>query len=212
MKQSIFTKMIFGAIMALSLGMTACAKKDGSSVRVAARGGAVNANSAPSDAASCNNSVAGTGQLNASSNAVLALVSATISPQSFGTICRTNFSAALKFDSSGNIVSSGSTVFIQIVDSWVGQATTEGKTIKPYEIQFSNASSGVYNRSSGGFQAVFTDEYGSFAITGTVSGATATGTVLFNNKVAVSGYSPVPGDNSWATLGTFSIPTSALMK
>lgn len=209
MKQSILSKMLFGSLVAVSVMMTACAKQDGSSVRVANRGGAIvsgGSSTLPTNTATCSNGQAGTGTLSTTTNAVLALVSATISPQSFGNICKVNFSAVLQFDSAGNIVPSGSTVLIQIVDDWVGQVLN-GKTIAPYEIEFTNAASGVYNRASGAFQATFSDAYGSFILTGTVSGATATGSVYFQNTVAVDGYSPVGGQ-----LGTFTIPTATLMK
>ncbi len=209
MKQSIFSKILLGAILAGSLGMTACAKKDGSSVRVAGRGGVVtsgNGTTTPGNTATCSNGQTGTGSLQASNSAILALVSATISPESFQGICRTNFSATLKFDSSGNVVSSGSTILIQIVDQLVG-TVYQGKTIQAYEIQFANAASGMYNRNAGSFQVTFADSYGSFVIAGQVNGATATGTVYFNNTVAVDGYQPVGG-----TLGTFSIPTATLIQ
>lgn len=218
MKQTILSKMILGALLAGSLGMTACAKKDGSSVRVAGRGGVVSSGNGgaptPGNTATCSNGQAGTGTLQADSvEAVKGLVSATISPQSFGNICRVNFSASLKFDSAGAIVGSGSTILLQIVDDWVGQKTNDGKVIQAYEIQFSNANSGVLNRSTGTVQAVFSDSYGSFLISGQVSGSTVNGKVYFNNKVAVDGYSPMPGNNTdWVPLGSFSSPTATMIK
>lgn len=210
MKQSILSQLLLGALLTISLGMAACAKKDSSSdVRVAGRGGVVataTTSGLPANTATCNNGQTGTGSLQTTTNAVLALVSATIDPQSFGTICRTNFSASLRFDSAGNVVNSGSTVLIQIVDSWVGQVYN-GKTIQAYEVQFANAVSGTYNRSAGSFDVTFKDDYGYFKISGQVTGATATGTVYFQNDVAVTGYQPVAG-----TLGTFSIPAATLIK
>ncbi|MDG0818211.1 hypothetical protein [Bdellovibrio svalbardensis] len=209
MKQSILSKMILGALLAGSLGMTACAKKDDSTVRVAGRGGAVTSGGGsvtPENTATCSNGQTGTGTLQATNEAILALVSATISPESFQGICKKNFSASLKFDSSGNVVSSGSSILIQIVDALVGQVY-QGKTIQAYEIQFANAVSGMYNRNTGSFQVTFADSYGSFVISGQVNGANATGSVYFQNNVAVAGYSPVGG-----TLGTFTIPTAVLIK
>lgn len=211
MKQSIFTKMILGALFAASLGMmTACAKTDSSSgVRVAGRGGEINTAAAgdsvavQNNSATCSNGQTGTGTLSASNDAILALVSATISPQEFQGICKTNFSAALSFDSSGNIIAAKSSILIQIVDGLVG-TVINGKTIQPYEIQFANAVSGVY-QSNGYFQATFSDNYGQFYIQGNIAGATASGTVSFQNSVAVAGYQPASGN-----LGTFTMPASLI--
>lgn len=209
MKQSILSKMFLGAVLALSLGMAACAKKDGGSVRTAPRGGLVQ-NNVPNNA-TCTSGT-GTGTLQVTDvNSVMDLVSATISPTSFSNVCKVNFSAAFKFDSAGNIVNSSSSVLFQIVDGWVGQVV-DGKTIAPYEIQFANAYSGSYNRSTGIVQAIFVDNYGGLLVYGQVNGANVTGTVYFYNNTAVSGYTPTSGLNQWATLGQFSIPAATLIK
>ncbi|HWU42940.1 MAG TPA: hypothetical protein VN132_05860 [Bdellovibrio sp.] len=210
MKQTILSKTLLAALVSASLLMTACAKKDDSSgVRIANRGGAVasgGTSTLPNNSATCSNGQTGTGSLSTDTNSILALVSATIAPTSFGNICKVNFSASLKYDASGNIIPGGSAILIQIVDDWVGQVYN-GKTLQPYEIQFTQAVSGNYDRGSGSFQAVFQDSYGSFTMSGQVSGATASGTVSFQNTVAVAGYSPVGGQ-----LGNFSISTAVLMK
>ena len=140
MKQSFFSKLILTAVMALSLGLAACAKKGDSSVRVAGRGGVV-ANGTTNNA-TCNNGSQGNVTFTpANSQMVLTFVSATIDPASFGSICRVNMTSNLSFDSNGYL-QAGSSLLLQVVDSYVG-TQYNGHTIQPYEIQFANAVSGA---------------------------------------------------------------------
>jgi hypothetical protein len=217
MKQFQLSKLFLGALCVMALGLSACGKKDGSAVRVSGRGGSIPSTSVvgangqqqqvlPPNTGTCQNHEAGTGSLETSTGMVLGLVSATINPKSFESICRVNFSAKLKFDPNGNISSNNSFVLLQVIDAWVGQ-TYEGKVIKPYEILFRNVTQGYYNKNTGEIQVSFADGYGTFVINGRVQGAVTTGVVFFMNNVSVdSSISPAQG-----TLGNFSIPSAALL-
>ncbi|MEN0057387.1 MAG: hypothetical protein AAGB31_01025 [Bdellovibrio sp.] len=144
---------------------------------------------------------------------VKGFVSATLDPQSLGTISGDinsstgiDFSGAFTFDSSGNLVTASSSLLIKIFDSYVGQVYS-GETVEPYVIEFSSASSGTINRSTGVFSVVFQDSYGSITFSGTVRNQQASGTVSYQNFTAVSGYSVSSG-----ALGDFLIYTCALIK
>lgn len=201
------SKTILIGLCVISMGLISCANKEEASVRVAGRGGAIQgfgSGGAPLNNGTCANNQGGMASLTWNYQSVLNLVSATISPNSFQGICKVNFSANLKFDSYGNAIS-GSTILIQIVDALVG-TSIEGRVIPPYEIQFRNAVNGNYNRGTGQFQVSFSDQYGSFTISGQINGGQAYGKVYFKNEVAVQGFNPAEG-----LLGDFTMPTSSLL-
>lgn len=219
MKTSFFNKMMLGALVAIAFSMSACAKKDSGAVRVAGRttGTAVTQNT--SAATTCGNASMSWGKIfdpYASpqfESQVKSFVSATLDPQSLGSISGNindktgiDFSGVFKFDSAGNLIPSSSSLIIKIFDSYVGQVY-EGQTIVPYIVEFTNASDGVYNRTTRQLSVRFKDAYGEIVFTGQVNNQMVEGTVTYSNSVAVSGYQPAQG-----SLGSFRGYSCALIK
>ncbi|MFM6927241.1 MAG: hypothetical protein ACKOX6_02190 [Bdellovibrio sp.] len=215
MKRSITNKMILGALMVLSMALTACNKKEaGSAVRVAGRGGSV------VTSATCPSGQMATGRIYDPSNSgsfesvVKIFVSATIAGSSFGTIDGSGagekgvfLTPSLQFDSAGNIVKTNSSILVKIVDSLVGTQSGD-HTIQPYEIQFTNAYSGTINKASRTFNVTFQDQYGYFQLSGSYDNSYASGAVIFQNYTSVDGSSTA----SAYRMGTFYVPTCGLLK
>ncbi|WP_413557166.1 hypothetical protein [Bdellovibrio sp. HCB209] len=209
MKSSIFTKLALGAVMAMSLGMAACAKKGESSVRVAGRGGNVTTSSTCSTGASAVGRIYGNG--NNFEQMVKIFVSTTLPGTSFGTIDSTGktsngvfLTANLRFDANGKVDKTSSKMLIQIRDSFVGQMDN-GKEIQPYEVQFTSAYDGTLNKNNRTFTITFQDELGWIALSGTYDNTNAWGTVYFQNYKTVDGSS-----TAQQTMGSFWVPSCGL--
>lgn len=223
MKQSTLSQMMLSALCVITLGMTACGQKDAggsSAIRIAPRGGditpmspsvggggggAIGGGTVPSAGATCQNNITGTANLAHDEMGVMGLLSATIDPKNFGRICRVNLSANLKFDATGNLVPGSQMILIQVVDEYVGQVW-QNKVIPLYEIQFKSATQGFFDKASGAFQVVFSDQYGTFWISGQVEGINTRGSVYFQNNSNIAG-----GAGAKGILGNFTIPTAALL-
>jgi hypothetical protein len=213
MKTSILTKLALGAVMAMSMGMAACAKKGESSVRVAKRGGEITTSSTCSTGSSAIGRVYNTSNATAFESAVKIFVSTTLPGTSFGDIDATGQSSNgvfltmnLKFNSAGQIDKTASKVLVQIKDSLVGitdKAT--GKEIPPYEVQFTSAYAGTLNQSAKTFTVTFQDNLGWIAFSGYYDNTNAWGTVYFQN------YSSVDGSSlAQQTMGSFWVPSCGL--
>ena len=215
MKNSLINKMILGALMALSMALTACNKKEaGSAVRVAGRGGSV------VTAATCASGQTAVGRIYEPEPAyrpyfepaVKIFLSTTMAQSQFGTIDPLGqgsngvfLTPSLKFDSAGNIVVIDSSILIAVVDS---RAILEKDTVKPYEVQFKTAYSGNLNRNTREFTVVFSDQFGWIRLSGKYNDSYASGEVSFQNWSSVDG-SPI---NTTYRMGTFYVPTCGLLK
>ncbi|UYL07978.1 hypothetical protein B9G69_013080 [Bdellovibrio sp. SKB1291214] len=213
MKTSILTKLALGAVMALSMGLAACAKKGESSVRVAKRGGEITTSSTCSTGASSVGRIYNQSNQAAFESAVKIFVSTTLPGTSFGSIDASGQSANgvfltmnLRFDSSGKIDKSASKVLVQIKDSFVGQVdSATGKEIPAYEVQFVTAYAGTLNKSARTFNVTFQDNLGWIAFSGTYDNNNAWGNVYFQN------YSSVDGSSlAQQTMGSFWVPSCGL--
>lgn len=213
MNSSFFKNKTLILLAAFALTMSACAKKDTSSVRVAGR---ANVTGSSINNGNCSTTSAGKiydsyGSTSFESR-VKSFVSATMDPNAIGTVdanLNSNMGvflyASFKYDSSGNIDISNSGFTMKIYDSYVNQYYN-GQVIQPYSIQFTNASSGAINRSAKTFTATFKDTYGDITFSGSYgSGNIISGTVSYNNYTSVSGSSVSSG-----TLGQFSIYSCSL--
>jgi hypothetical protein len=218
MNSSLISKAFFGGLVALSLGLTSCAQKEGTAVRVPGRGGLINGdvnfisngsgtpNGIPQNTSTCSDNQTGNGSLQFDVNAVLGLVTATIGQDSFKGICKVNFSARFIFDANGILNPTGSGILLQVIDSYVGMVVN-GRTIPPYELNFQNAKGGSYDRSTGKINVQFEDSFGSLTVVGQDNGQMVTGAIYFQNyKNIVTTQQPAQG-----TLGSFSIPRAVLM-
>ncbi|MBO9668376.1 MAG: hypothetical protein J7501_16375 [Bdellovibrio sp.] len=203
MNQSIFTKTILGALLMISMGLTACAKKDSAAAKVAGRGGSI------TTSATCSSGQAATGYVTSSNleQATKILVTATLPASSFGRIQQdgVKMTLNLKANSAGQ-VSTAASVLFEITDSFVGQ-TDNGKVIQPYNIELKSVVSGSVNTSSRTFNVVFQDEYGVMQIQGSYNNSLATGAVVFQNYKSVD---TSVAANQVVTLGTFKIPSCSL--
>ncbi|WP_413287549.1 hypothetical protein [Bdellovibrio sp. HCB337] len=141
------------------------------------------------------------------------LLSATVDPQFFGTIngSQNNTSQSgitlegrLRYDTNGNVILDQTNMKLLIYDSFVGQTDSSGKTIQPYPINFFAATAGTMNLATKQFTVQFKDSDGDITITGTVNGATVTGSISYQNFKSYNGSTPAAG-----VLGAFSIPTCA---
>lgn len=218
-------KIILALLVGATLGLSACAKKEGGAVRVAGRQqGLTGPQVTPQGGThQCTSAQTTTGKIfDAAGNSALfenqvkSFVSATMDPQQFGSISgvisdRTGVDmvGTFTFDSAGQLVTGQSAVLIKIFDSLVGQVYN-GETIPPYTIQFSTAASGSIDRATKQFAVKFADSYGEIVFQGrfdnsSVNGITE-GTVSYTNYTAVSGFSPASG-----TLGSFRAYTCALI-
>lgn len=214
MKSSFFKNKSFVMVLLVALTMSACAKKNTSSVRVAGRatvsGSAVN---------NGNCSANQPGKIYSSQNpagftdSVQKFVSATMDPSGIGTVSgelqtQTGIflHAAFKFDSAGNVDLANSGFTMSIYDSYVGNYY-EGKVIEPYTIQFTQADSGTINRQARSFSITFKDDYGDITFNGTYGSSNIiSGTVSFKNYTSAVGGSLYSG-----VLGQFSIYSCAVV-
>lgn len=220
------SKKLILSLLALSLlGLAACAKSGSSAVRVAGRQGGAGSGVIPQEVAShqCSSGQTTTGKIFDSygnsanfERQVKAFISATMSPENFGTISGVitdstgvDMVGSFKFDSSGNLLLNESAVLIKIFDSYTNQ-TYNGSVVQPYTIQFSAAASGYLDRTTKQFRVKFADSYGEIEFQGRYDNNNANsvseGTVSFVNHTAVSGYTPASG-----VLGTFRAYTCALI-
>ncbi|WP_374080211.1 hypothetical protein [Bdellovibrio bacteriovorus] len=220
MTKSFFNKSMMGVLVALALSLSACAKKDSSAVRVAGRGASIGVTQGGTTTPNtCGNANMNWGKIydpNASGQfeaQVKSFVSATLDPQSLGTISGNisdktgiDFSGSFQFDAQGRLIPASSTVVIKIFDSFVGQVY-DGKTVVPYVVEFSQASEGIIDRTTRQIQVKFKDSYGEIVFQGQYDNNTVQGTVHYQNYTAVSGYQPSGG-----TLGAFRAYTCALIK
>lgn len=219
MYQSLFGKTLTGVFIAVLLTMSACAKKDNSAVRVAGRGTGTGVTQNNTTMNSCSNASMVWGKIfdtyggNQFESQVKGFVSATLDPQSLGSISGDinaptgiDFNGSFQFDAQGKLVPSSSSASIKIVDSFVGQVY-EGQVIAPYVVEFTSAQEGTINRTTRQFTVKFKDNYGEIVFQGQYNNQTAEGTVTYTNYSAVSGYQPSSG-----ALGSFRSYTCALIK
>jgi hypothetical protein len=213
---------VFGVIFFATMVLAACANKDDNSNRAAGRESevAVNGGINPETNSQCSNTNMEWGKIydaNGSVNfeaQVKGFVSATLNPESLGTISGNisnpttgvDFNGSFSFDQDGNLVPDKSTLTIKIFDSYVNQVYN-GQVIQPYVVQFSKASEGYLNRSTGQLRVTFQDSYGSIVFDGRMSGANVDGQVTYDNKVAVDGLSPSSG-----VLGSFIAYSCSMIK
>ncbi|WII70910.1 hypothetical protein QJS83_10600 [Bdellovibrio sp. 22V] len=218
MKNTFLTKSLMGVLVLAALSLSACAKKDGSTARYAGRGTGVTQGGVQTPS-SCGNANMDWGKIfdpYASpqfESQVKGFVSATLDPQSLGTISgnindRTgiDFKGSFQFDSAGRLVTGSSSIHIKIVDSYVGQVYN-GQTVAPYIVEFNAASEGMINRTTRQFQVKFKDSYGEIILQGAYNNQEASGTVYYQNYTAVNGYQASSG-----TLGSFRAYACALIK
>lgn len=129
------------------------------------------------------------------------LVSATIAPESVGTIRSIELKGQVRVDrNTGAINASGSRIWLTITDSFVG-TDVDGQQVQPIQISVAGSQGLAAN-----YQAnlTFADQYGTITIQGTFNMNTFQGTVSFNNTQG-AGFN---GKRS-GTLGQFQIPTCA---
>lgn len=220
MKTSFFNKSMMGVLVALALSLSACGKKDSSAVRVAGRGTPTGVSqSGGTTPNTCGNANMTWGKIydpyasSAFESQVKGFVSATLDPQSLGTISGNindktgiDFSGSFQFDTAGKLIPASSTVVIKIFDSFVGQVYN-GQTIVPYVVEFKQASEGMIDRNTRQIQVRFKDSYGEIIFQGQYDNTTVQGTVQYQNYTAVNGYQPAAG-----ILGSFRAYTCALIK
>ncbi|WP_413613416.1 hypothetical protein [Bdellovibrio sp. HCB-110] len=220
MTKSFFNKSMMGVLVVLALSLSACAKKDSSAVRVAGRGASTGVTQGGTTTPNtCSNTNMSWGKIYDPSSSpqfeaqVKGFVSATLDPQSLGTISGNindktgiDFSGSFQFDAQGRLIPASSTVVIKIFDSFVGQVYN-GQTVVPYVVEFSQASEGIIDRTTRQIQVKFKDSYGEIVFQGQYDNNTVQGTVHYQNYTAVSGYQPSGG-----TLGAFRAYTCALIK
>lgn len=223
MNNAIFSKIGLLILVISTSGLVACSQGDRSTARTASTGGNSSAgNGSGTVGGGSTNTCPNTSTVGkiydpqASANfeaQVKAFVSATLNPSSLGSVSGDinattgiDFTAAFSFDSSGNLNVANTSVNIKIYDSYVG-TVYNGQTITPYSVNFSTAAAGNINRTTGQFQVRFSDAYGDIVFQGTKGASLAEGTVTFQNKTAVSGYSAASG-----TLGSFKIYNCVLFK
>lgn len=220
MNTSILKKASMGLLLFVALGLSACAKKEGSATRVAGRSNG--AAPIPNTPNTCTQGQSNVGKIYGTDyrfeNDVKGFVSATLSPDQLGQIgydinspTGIDFYANFQFDSNGQVVPQNTNVKIRIFDSYSVSQNGQPAMVQPYEISALQAHSGSIQRNNGmagSFNVVFKDEYGEFAFNGSVNqNGIASGTVTYRNYVAVSGYSPASGN-----LGQFTMYACALIK
>ncbi|MFS4459781.1 hypothetical protein [Bdellovibrio sp. HCB2-146] len=219
MNKAIFSKLAVLILVISTSGLVACSQGDRSMSRTASSGnqntGSGNNGTVGGGSNTCP-STSTVGKIYGGANfeaQVKAFVSATLNPSALGTVSGDinastgiDFTASFAFDSAGNLNVANSSVNMKIYDSYVG-TVYNGQTITPYSVNFSTAAAGNLNRSTGQFQVRFSDAYGDIVFQGTKGSSLTEGTVTFQNKTAVSGYSPASG-----TLGSFKIYSCVLFK
>jgi hypothetical protein len=131
---------------------------------------------------------------------VFDLVSSTMSPDLLGYVSCTHadttgvrFKGYIEVDSSGNVVTSNSTLRLIVWDSEAGTQTSVGQTIPEYPIDFSRAQSGTVQGSHA--DLVFSDDYGDIRFSGNFDQTYFRGTMSFTNRRSF--------DNSTPRSGTF---------
>ncbi|AHI06140.1 hypothetical protein BDW_08200 [Bdellovibrio bacteriovorus W] len=219
MNTSILKKASMGLLLFVALGLSACAKKEGSATRVAGRSNG--AAPIPNTPNTCSQGQSNVGKIYGTSynfeNDVKGFVSATLSPDQLGQIgydinspTGIDLYGSFQFDSNGQIVAQNTNVKIRIFDSYAVAYNGQPAMVQPYQISAEQAYSGSIQRSGSmsSFNVTFKDEYGEFTFSGNVNqSGIANGTVTYRNYVAVSGYSPASG-----TLGQFTMYACALIK
>ncbi|WP_413581671.1 hypothetical protein [Bdellovibrio sp. HCB288] len=214
MKTSVLSKLTLGLVMALAMGLSACAKKGDSAVRVAKRGGEITTSSTCSTGASSIGRIYYPSNQSAFEAAVKSFVSTNLPGSAFGSIDASGSAANgvfltmnLRFDSAGQIDKANSKVLVQIRDSLVGTIdSATQKEIPAYEVQFTSAYNGVLNKSTRKFTVTFEDQYGWIGFDGYYDNNNAYGTVYFKN------YSSVDGSSlQQQTMGSFWVPTCGLL-
>lgn len=220
MKKSFFSKSVMTVLALAALTLSACAKKDDSVVRVAERTTNVTAQDANS-AGHCANKSVNWGKIfdpNASvqfESQVKGFVSATMDPELLGSISGdingktgVDFCGIFKFDSVGNLVPSASAVNIKIFDSYAVD-TTLSPQVPPYTVSFSKGMQGYVNHTVRQVDVTFQDDYGVIRFKGEFNDQYVQGLVYYQNKTAVSGFSPSNGEQ---VLGTFRVLKNSLIK
>ncbi|WP_413574618.1 hypothetical protein ACLVWU_10350 [Bdellovibrio sp. HCB290] len=213
MKTSILSKLTLGLVMALAMGLSACAKKGDSAIRTAKRGGEITTSS------TCSTGASSIGRIYYPSNptgfetAVKIFVSTNLPGSAFGNIDASGklangvfLTMNLRFDANGTIDKANSKVLVQIRDSLVGTIDqSTGKEIPPYEVQFTSAYNGVLNKQTRKFTVTFEDQYGWIGFDGSYDNNNAMGTVYFKN------YSSVDGSSlQQQVMGSFWVPACGL--
>ncbi len=142
-------------------------------------------------------------------------LSAVMDPQYLGNLDGSSYSSStgvnmeLKLKIVNNQLDLSQTRFtMEINDSNVGQAGSDGQTMTAITVGYSNASSGQIsnvNGNTGNFQLVFTDSYGTVNVTGNFNGTEARGNVTFTNTASYDSSSPRSGK-----LGTFYMKSCGL--
>lgn len=222
MKQPTLTTVLMSLMMMAMLSLSACAKKDDSKVRIVGRaGGGTGTAVGAGGYATCGAQAQSTGKIfDAQSNSarfeadVKSFVSATLDPQYLGSVSGDinaatgiDFLGGLRFNAQGQLEVESASLMIKIFDSYAKQ-TYNGQVVQPYVIEFVGASSGMIDHQTRQFQVTFKDAYGSVTMQGSFSqNGLASGTVTYENFIAVEGYFPARG-----TLGSFRIATCGLIK
>lgn len=223
MKQSSLTTVLMSMMLMAMLSLSACAKKDDSKVRIVGRAGVgVGTGTAGVGGyANCGNQAQSTGKIfDAQANSarfeadVKGFVSATLDPQYLGTVSGDinaatgiDFLGGLRFNAQGQLEVESASLMIKIFDSYAKQSYN-GQVVQPYVIEFVGASAGMVDHQSRQFQVTFKDSYGSVTMQGSYDlNGLASGTVTYENFIAVDGYFPARG-----TLGSFRIATCGLIK
>lgn len=218
MNTSILKKAGMGLLLFVALGLSACAKKEGSATRVAGRSNG--AAPIPNTPNSCSTGQTNVGNIYGTNynfeNEVKAFASATLSPDQLGQIgyqlgspTGVDFYGTFQFDSNGQIVAQNSNLRIEIIDSYAVSQNGQPPLVGRYVIGMQQAFSGTIQRGSSmsPFTVTFKDEFGEITFNGSIQNGFATGTVTYRNYVAVSGYTPAAG-----TLGQFTMYACALIK
>lgn len=200
----------------IALTLASCAqKKSGVSSRASSTSSTVTASGSQ-----CGTS---TGVVYASSSAsssttsfetdVKNFLSATINPNEVGTIdgsgsgaTGVKFTAAIKLDSSGNVVSASSQLYFTIIDSYAAQGGYDsyGNAYQPITVKFDQNTgaqfSGQFNTQNNSGQLTIQDSYGTVTLTGTLDAQYFSGTISYQNTQHILGSTPAQG-----TLGQFRV-------
>lgn len=151
---------------------------------------------------------------------VKGLLSVLINPDEVGSISNMDndstgvrFQGTIKLDSSGNVVSAQSKLYLKVYDSYVGQLDANGQKYAPIPISFENKNgqsvTGNINLQTGVGTIIFRDQYGDIRFEGqSDNSGLFKGTVSYANTVTVvSGQSPSSG-----FLGQFYIARCAFIQ
>jgi hypothetical protein len=146
---------------------------------------------------------------------VKGLLSATINPSEIGQISSgpsdqtgVRFQGQIKVESNGSVNLAQTKILIKVYDSYVLQSATDGTNqYQPIPIEFTSASSGQFNTSTGSGYVVFRDQYGEIRFDGNLSGDYFTGQVSYVNTTNVTG-----GSASQGVLGQFYVARCGIIK